>query len=213
MGKNATGEPGLEVTLGLLRAVHKDQALTQRSAARELGIALGLVNTYLKRCVTKGLIKISQTPNNRYAYFLTPKGFAEKSRLTAEFLSQSLNLFRQAQADYTELLQTCADEGWSRIVLCGVSDLTEIISLYARDFPVTIIAVVDENHAETSAHGLPVVSSLDLLPGSFDACIITDLHTPQATYDALTTAIRKERILVPELLDVVTNSENTGGGA
>jgi hypothetical protein len=36
-----------EVTIGLLNTVHGNQSLTQRSAAKELDIALGLVNTYL----------------------------------------------------------------------------------------------------------------------------------------------------------------------
>ena len=73
-----------EITLGILNAVHQNERITQRSVAQELGIALGLANAYLKRCAKKGLIKVSQAPANRYAYYLTPQGFAEKSRLTAE---------------------------------------------------------------------------------------------------------------------------------
>ena len=45
----------------------------------------------------KGLVKMSQVPLNRYAYYLTPQGFAEKSRLTAEYLSVSFNFFRRAR--------------------------------------------------------------------------------------------------------------------
>ncbi len=73
-----------EITLGLLNTVHENTSLTQRSIAQELGIALGLTNAYLKRCVKKGFIKVRQIPRNRYVYYLTPKGFAEKSRLSAE---------------------------------------------------------------------------------------------------------------------------------
>ena len=63
--------------------VEENSQITQRSLASELGIALGLTNAYLKRCVRKGWVKINQAPANRYAYYLTPRGFAEKSRLTA----------------------------------------------------------------------------------------------------------------------------------
>ena len=79
------GEIG--IILGMLSAVERDSNVTQRHLARELGIALGLANAYLKRCAKKGFIKIRQVPLNRYAYYLTPRGFAEKSRLTAEYLS------------------------------------------------------------------------------------------------------------------------------
>ena len=77
------------IMLGLLDAVEQDRAQSQRHLASELGIALGLVNAYLKRCIKKGLVKVSEAPARRYAYYLTPKGFAEKSRLTVEYLSAS----------------------------------------------------------------------------------------------------------------------------
>ena len=74
------------IVLGVLDAVERNPSATQRSVARELGIALGLVNAYLNRCLSKGLIKIGQVPPRRYAYYLTPRGMSEKSRLTATYL-------------------------------------------------------------------------------------------------------------------------------
>ena len=100
-----------QITLGLLNAVHENETLTQRSAASQLGIALGLTNAYLKRCIKKGLIKVQQIPPNRYAYYLTPQGFAEKSRLTAEFLSGSFTFFRRARNQCAELLDGCGAQG------------------------------------------------------------------------------------------------------
>jgi DNA-binding MarR family transcriptional regulator len=61
------------ILLGLLEAVAVDGGRTQRRLAAELGIAVGLVNAYLKRCVKKGLVKVSEAPARRYAYYLTPK--------------------------------------------------------------------------------------------------------------------------------------------
>ena len=78
-----------EIMRGLLHAVDADGARSQRHIAAELGIALGLVNSYLKRCVRKGWIKVNQAPARRCAYYLTPQGFAEKSRLTVQYLSTS----------------------------------------------------------------------------------------------------------------------------
>ena len=79
-----------DMTLGLLSAVEADSKVTQRSLSRELGIALGLTNSYLKKCIDKGLVKIKQVPANRYTYYLTPRGFSEKSRLTTEYFKSSL---------------------------------------------------------------------------------------------------------------------------
>ena len=94
----------IEIVLGLLTAVEKNSRVTQRSVSRDLGIALGLTNSYLKRCVKKGLIKVQSAPANRYAYYLTPMGFAEKSKLTAEFLSQGFRYFRLARQQIHALM-------------------------------------------------------------------------------------------------------------
>ena len=65
LGKPKTDIPDNEarITLGLLNVVHDDSAASQRTMAGNLGIALGLANAYLKRCVKKGLIK--ETPAAR----------------------------------------------------------------------------------------------------------------------------------------------------
>ena len=93
-----------ELCSGLLESVERDSAQSQRRLAAELGIAVGLVNIYLRRCVNKGLLKMAQAPTRRYAYYLTPSGFAEKARLTLEYLSYSFDLFRRAKADCTTVL-------------------------------------------------------------------------------------------------------------
>src|SRR5439155_1119482 len=68
--------------LQLLNEVERNAAVTQRSLARNLGVAVGLANLYLKRLVRKGHIKITTIPKHRIKYLLTPRGMAEKSRLT-----------------------------------------------------------------------------------------------------------------------------------
>src|SRR5438477_10127647 len=105
------------ILLGLLESVERDGGQSQRRIASELGIALGLVNAYLKRCVKKGLVKVSEAPARRYAYYLTPKGFAEKSRLTVEYLSASFSFFRQARADCTQTFALAKERNFQTLVL------------------------------------------------------------------------------------------------
>ncbi len=190
-----------EITLGLLNAVHENSGITQRSASHELGIALGLTNAYLKRCIKKGLIKVSQVPANRYSYYLTPKGFSEKSRLTAEYLSSSFGFFRKARNQCSEILETCAAVGWSHVALAGAGDLCEVMTLCAADFPVELVGILDEGLTGDLFSGLPVVSRLTAL-GNFDAVIVTDLSEPQATYAALVRDISPAHVLTPPLLKI-----------
>src|SRR5580765_6671163 len=110
------------IVLNLLNSVD-DGARSQRRIAEELGIALGLVNAYLKRCVKKGYVKVSEAPARRYAYYLTPYGFAEKSRLTVEYLSRSFSFFREAKADCIEIFAIAKAQNFHDLVLSGKSDL------------------------------------------------------------------------------------------
>src|SRR5450631_4324764 len=143
-GTLPTEEKGSDrIVLGLLTSVELDGARSQRRIAAELGVALGLVNAYLKRSIKKGLVKVGQAPARRYAYYLTPQGFSEKSRLTIEYLSSSFFLFRKAKEDYGKVFDRAHMLGLQRIVLAGKSDLCEIAILCAVDGPVTIVAVVD----------------------------------------------------------------------
>src|SRR5437588_696551 len=132
-----------ETLLGVLNVVERDARTSQRMISSELGVALGLANAYLKRCVRKGFIKISQVPKRRYAYYLTPQGFAEKARLTGEYLSASLSFFRTAREQMSELLAGCAAAGFRRVVLAGASDLAEVARLCAFDHKIEIVGVVD----------------------------------------------------------------------
>src|SRR5438477_4323094 len=117
------------IVLGLLESVERDGAQSQRKLASDLGIALGLLNAYLKRCVKKGLVKVGEAPARRYAYYLTPNGFAEKSRLTVEYLSASFSFFRQARADCMQTFALAKERNFQTLVLCGKSDLAEIAVL------------------------------------------------------------------------------------
>src|SRR5665213_4362318 len=145
------------IVLNLLNSVD-DGAQSQRRIAEELGIALGLVNLYLKRCVKKGLVKVGQAPARRYAYYLTPQGFAEKSRLTVEYLSSSFSFFRQAKADCASVFQLAREQNFQNLVLYGRSDLAEIAILSAVDCGVSIVAIVDQNANEVPFVGKQVVS-------------------------------------------------------
>ncbi len=190
------------ITLGVLNAVDGDRSVTQRGIAAELGIAVGLVNAYLKRCVNKGLIKVQQVPKRRYAYYLTPKGFAEKSRLTATYLRYSLDFFRRARASCEEALDVAAARGWNSLILIGRSDMAEIALVCALHRPLRIVALVDEGAEEGKGTfaSLPVASKIGAVAEPFDGALITDIAEAQAAYDAAVAELGAARVLVPGLL-------------
>jgi DNA-binding MarR family transcriptional regulator len=194
--------------LGLLAAVEQDRAQSQRLLASELGIALGLVNAYLKRCVKKGLVKVRNAPARRYAYYLTPQGFAEKSRLTVEYLSYSFGFFREAKNSCSELLSAAKAAGVTKVVLMGQSDLAEIAALCAIENGVEIVGVVQPAAEQSSFVGLPVFETLDAVPGSFSAVMITGMTGVLEARDAAAARVGPERVLIPAILNVGVGRRN-----
>jgi predicted transcriptional regulator len=186
-----------EIVLAILGAVERDPAVTQRRVASDLGIALGLANSYVKRCVRKGYLKVSEAPARRYAYYLTPKGFAEKSRLTASYLSHSFSFFRRARRQCDDLLASIANSGARRIVLFGAGDLAEIIVLLASNHGLVVVAVAD---------GTSSVDALVRSAGAADHYVITSVDRPHKFYAEASRIFGEDVVSAPPLLGL-----NAGG--
>jgi DNA-binding MarR family transcriptional regulator len=196
------------IVLGLLEYVERGGEQSQRRLASELGVALGLANAYLRRCVNKGLVKVRQAPARRYAYYLTPRGFAEKSRLTVEFMSHSFALFRRAKADCMAALESARARGYGRIALVGASDLAEIAAICALDGGFTITAVVDAGVKAERFAGAPVMPSMAALTPPPDAVLITDMQNAAATMQEAVARFGADRVVVPALIGVLPSDRS-----
>jgi DNA-binding MarR family transcriptional regulator len=190
------------IILGLLESVERDGDQSQRRLASDLGIALGLVNAYLKRCVKKGLVKVNEAPARRYIYYLTPQGFAEKSRLTVEYLSSSFGFFRQAKADCVAALDEARARGFNRIAFAGRSDLAEIAAICALESGLTIAGIVDSAYPGQRCIGLPVFAAFSDLPENVDGIMVTDLVSPLEARKSAIEHFGIDRVLIPSLLQV-----------
>lgn len=198
-----------EIIRDLLVRIDGSEGISQRDLSRELGIALGLTNAYIRRCVKKGLLKISQAPARRYRYYLTPKGFAEKTRLTAQYFHDSLVFFRRARNQLSAIFEECQAHGWRRVGLYGQSELSEIALLCAGDYGVAVAAVVDPQRKGGRVAGLPVVPDLAAL-GEVDALVVTDLKNPQGSFEALAASLGPERVFTPGVLHVARARNGEG---
>ena len=188
-----------DMTLNLLSAVDADSKITQRSLAAELGIALGLTNAYFKKCVDKGLVKIKQIPKNRYSYYLTKKGFTEKTRLSAEYLKYSFNFFRETKFQCEKIVKLCVDKNYASIVLSDKSEFSEILILTAIDTEVNIIGVLGKENDNYC--GKKIIDKIEA-GSSVNAIIMTKLDEPNIRYKLLKKKYSKCHIVVPKFLDL-----------
>ena len=87
----------------LLRKISKRPTANQRELALELDISLGKLNYVLKELKEKGLVKINNfkiNPNKSgYLYLLTPKGIAEKTKITKEFIKRKMEEYQELKEE------------------------------------------------------------------------------------------------------------------
>ena len=87
----------------VLRKIQNKPKSTQRQLAEDLGFSLGKLNYCLKALKVKGLVKISnfkKNPNKtNYIYILTPKGVAQRSRLTINFMKRKMKEYEELKRE------------------------------------------------------------------------------------------------------------------
>lgn len=200
--------PGAEEQIihRLLSAIDDDASVSQRRLSLDIGIAVGSVNWYLKRCLNKGLIKLQQAPVKRYLYYLTPKGFEEKSRLTADYLHRSLSLYRSGRQECADFFRKCVAAGSQRIFLAGDGELAEIACLSALGLPVKIAAVIDANTDRTVCAGVPVFPTLSAAVAETggqnpDAILLTDLSRPRRCHAQIVEQVEQAK-LPPDMIHI-----------
>lgn len=177
-------------SLLLLDEISKDNDLTQRDLSKKLGVALGLVNSYLKNLAGKGYITVSTIPKKRYAYYLTPSGFAEKTRLTYRHLQNFTNLYRVARRDFQRLFDSMRGTKIKKVVFCGVDEVTEIAFLSLSEAELTLAGVVDAGGGDVKANffGKKVRPINDIKRMDYDVIVITSFKSGPELRERLVSA-------------------------
>lgn len=88
----------------LLRKIQKKPQSSQRELAEELGFSLGKLNYCLKALQKKGFIKLKnfrkkKNKLNYLQYVITPKGIAERTKLTINFMKRKMVEYDQLKKE------------------------------------------------------------------------------------------------------------------
>jgi len=174
-------------TLKILEKVDNDGTPSQRDLARDLNISLGLVNSFIKRLAKKGYFKIGHLPKNRVRYILTPRGVAEKSRLTYEYIQYSFKFYKDARQKLRELYAELETQGVRRIVFFGAGDLAEIAYLSLQQSGIELVAVVDVDGAGQNFMQFTVVHPDRIESLWFDRILITSINSMESISEKIAT--------------------------
>lgn len=186
-------------SLQILEEIDNTHSTSQRYLARKLNISLGLANSFIKRLAKKGYVKITTIPRKRVKYILTPKGFAEKSRLTYEFIQYSFSLYKEALKKLKDLLNNLEKKKVKKVVFYGVSDLAEIASISLKAMDIELVGVVDDSKKGRQFLDFTIRTTAELRGLEFDRIIITTLESKELMVDKLLNInVPKEKIIMLE---------------
>jgi len=185
-GRSSSSDNGQHFrSLQILDELANNDALTQRDLSKRLGIALGLVNSYIKNLIAKGYITVKGIPPKRYAYYLTPTGFAEKTRLTYHLLQDYTRIYREAKNNLKKLFKELHDDGVKKVVFAGIDEVAEIAYITLQETNLELCGVVDGEKAGEYFFGRKIIPFDGVNNLEHDCIVVTSYLKKDAIYKEL----------------------------
>jgi hypothetical protein len=188
-----------EIVLRLLEQIEADASVSQDRFAKRVGIAKGLANAYFNRCLQKGWIKLRQVPKQRFLYYVTPKGLAEKARLTAQFLTYSYRFYREVREEMVALMMEAASLGHKQLVILGSDELAEIAAIVSGECPIEIVGFIAPGSARQRIVGRLVISELTGFTEA-DGAVLATFEEARSMFETFQAERPATRIFVPPQL-------------
>jgi len=136
----------------LLNEIAQDSMLTQANLSDRLGIAVGSVNWYIKRLITRGWVKVSHLDRTRLKYDLTPSGMKVFTQRAMLYARDSLKVYGDYRQKAKALVLELKQAGIEQVYLDGEDEVVDILrltcfeaGLHLSDSPVDCVLEVNGN--------------------------------------------------------------------
>jgi DNA-binding MarR family transcriptional regulator len=185
MNNNRSSAPEQHRSLRILTELSGDDSLTQRDLSSRLGIALGLVNSYIKNLVAKGYITVKSIPPRKYAYYLTPRGLAEKTRLSYDMFQDYTRIYREARANLKRLFAELRSHGVKKVVFAGADEVAEIAYITLQETDIELSGVVDDDMEGKKFFGRQILPMKDMRTMNYDCVLVSSYLKRERIYREL----------------------------
>jgi DNA-binding MarR family transcriptional regulator len=136
----------------LLNEIAQDSLVTQASLSEQLGIAVGSVNWYIKRLITRGWVKVTHLDRTRLKYDLTPVGMKIFTQRAMLYARDSLKVYGDYRKKAKALVVELKQAGVQQVYLDGEDEIIDILrltcfeaGLHLSDSPTECILEADGN--------------------------------------------------------------------
>jgi DNA-binding MarR family transcriptional regulator len=171
----------------ILQAIASGERLTQRTLAREMGVAVGLANLLIRRLVGKGYVRIANMGARHVKYLMTPAGWDALAHATRLSLENTVHLYTQTREQIRDSLasisQQCAEHE-KQIVFYGAGDVAEIAYVSLQNTDLSLVGVVDDTRTGRFFHvqiSTPDALTRETIAGvPYSHVVVTSLHAADA---------------------------------
>lgn len=113
----------------LLNEIAQDSMVTQANLSDRLGIAVGSVNWYIKRLITRGWVKVSHLDRTRLKYDLTSEGMKVFTHRALLYARDSLKVYGKLRQKAKALAMELQQQGVQQVYLKGDDEAMDILGL------------------------------------------------------------------------------------
>jgi DNA-binding MarR family transcriptional regulator len=187
--------------LNLLEELEKNPIISQRELSHKFGIALGVTNACLKRMALRGWIRIASLDHRKIGYYLTPKGFAEKAKLTFHLITWTVKHYSALKDLIGERLLEMQNKGIERIVFYGVSDEMEVAYITLQGINLKLVGIIEDDEKLKPqiifGHELEPVSRIQEL--NPHGVLITSLERCDQRKERLRTLLDDKKVYITDI--------------
>ena len=103
--------------------------VTHANLSQRLGIAVGSVNWYIKRLISRGWVKVSHLSRTRLQYDLTPEGMAVFTERAMQYAKDSLKVYKLFRQKAKAIVADLQARGTTHVYLDGSDEIMDILRL------------------------------------------------------------------------------------
>lgn len=161
--------------LRILSTLAEGGAVSQHEVARRSGLGSTMAHHYVRRMIGQGFVAMTGETNRTMRYAVTDAGTAYLDGLGRQYAREMARLYLIAKQECRRRLLRLARRGWRRVVLFGAAETGELVCSAARDTPVEVVGIVDndEDRRRGLVGGLPVEAPEAIEARRPDAVVIT----------------------------------------
>ena len=132
-----------------------------------------------------GYLTVKAIPSKRYAYYLTPKGFAEKTKLTYDLLHDYTRIYREARRNFKQLFRELEASGLKTVVFAGSDEVAEIAYITLQETNLELIGIVDSEITKDKFFGRDIQPLAAVKDMTYDSIVVTTYLKREPIYHSL----------------------------